>query len=303
MTTKLRSWWLLGYIGLVIVGLLVVALVIRALVVNGTGFDATTTVTVSQATTTSPTTVTTIKQYQPGKTLWDWMQLLIIPVALGIGGFWLSQIQKSSEQRTVTDNQREAALQGYIDKISELLLKEHLDELKPEFEKVREIARARTLTVLPQLDAERKLSVLRFLGGSQLLQIVPLSVSDLSGIRLHDINERNIEIRDANLMYASLNNSTLEHIDLNYSNLSHADISNSSITHCILDHVNLSHTKIAYTDLSNCSLIGADLRGAELSHINLSGVNLEDAKGITVEKLEKKAILKGAILPDGSVHS
>ncbi len=185
------------------------------------------------------------------KTLWDWLNLLgvfAIPAVVGIGAAWYTVQQGKVSDRENKDNQREATLQAYIDKISELLLKEHLDELKPEFERVREIARARTLTVLPQLDAERKLSVLRFLGGSHLLQIVPLNVSDLSGIRMHNINERNINIRDANLMYASLNNSTLEHIDLKYSNWSYADISNSSITHCILDHVNLSHTKIAVTN-------------------------------------------------------
>jgi len=99
-------------------------------------------------------TVTRTEVYQPGKTLWDWLQLLIIPVVLAIGGFWLNQLQKSREERTTEqraktereaaakrdqterdialDNQRETALQEYIDKLSELLLKEHLGELKPE---------------------------------------------------------------------------------------------------------------------------------------------------------------------------
>src|SRR5712691_7995737 len=39
-------------------------------------------------------------QYQRGKTLWDWMQLLLVPVMLAIGGFWLNQIQKERELRT-----------------------------------------------------------------------------------------------------------------------------------------------------------------------------------------------------------
>jgi uncharacterized protein YlxW (UPF0749 family) len=71
------------------------------------------------------------------KTLWDWLQLLIIPVVLAVAGFWLNQIQKSREQRTTQqqaelereltrDNQQENLLQAYIDKMSELLLKEHL---------------------------------------------------------------------------------------------------------------------------------------------------------------------------------
>src|SRR5207253_922099 len=34
------------------------------------------------------------------KTLWDWLQLLFIPIMLAIGGFWLNQIQKSREEKT-----------------------------------------------------------------------------------------------------------------------------------------------------------------------------------------------------------
>jgi len=67
------------------------------------------------------------------KALWDWLQLLIIPVVLATGGFWFNQIQKSREQRTTEqqaalereltrDNQQETLLQAYIDKMSELLL-------------------------------------------------------------------------------------------------------------------------------------------------------------------------------------
>ncbi len=84
MGARFRSWlqknrkWL-GYLFLAVVGLLVVVLVFRALLINGTGFDVTTTKTVSQATTKSQTTLTTTILYQSGKTLWDWMQLLIIP--------------------------------------------------------------------------------------------------------------------------------------------------------------------------------------------------------------------------------
>lgn len=74
------------------------------------------------------------QQYQPEKTLWDWLQLLIVPVMLALAGFWFTQIQKSREQRTTKrrekierdlalDNQRESALQGYTDRLSELLLK------------------------------------------------------------------------------------------------------------------------------------------------------------------------------------
>src|SRR5205823_13603260 len=95
----------------------------------------------SQITTTSTSHgTTTVTAKPPGKTLWDLLQLLIIPVVLTVGGLWFNQRQKEREQRETDqraktereiaeDNQRQTALQDYIDKISELLLHEHLSEL------------------------------------------------------------------------------------------------------------------------------------------------------------------------------
>jgi hypothetical protein len=37
------------------------------------------------------------EQYRPAKTLWDVLQLLIVPFILAIGGFWLNRIQKDRE--------------------------------------------------------------------------------------------------------------------------------------------------------------------------------------------------------------
>src|SRR5260370_20016928 len=91
-----------------------------------------------------------------GKTLWDWMQLLFIPVVLAVAGFWFNHRERKIEQQRVEadreislDNQREAALKEYIDIVSELLLHENLGKSEPESE-VRKVAQVRTLTVLPR---------------------------------------------------------------------------------------------------------------------------------------------------------
>lgn len=53
----------------------------------------------SKITTTGTTKGITTTIEQPlTKTLWDWMQLLIVPLVLAIGVFWLNQIQKSSSR-------------------------------------------------------------------------------------------------------------------------------------------------------------------------------------------------------------
>lgn len=194
MTARFRSWWqyikqhlvAIGVIGFVLE--LVIVLIIAEVWFNGTGFNGYNQVTIAHTTSgSSAGTVVRTEVYQPGKALWDWMQLLIIPVVLVIAGFWLNQIQKSREQKTtqqqadlerelIRDSQQETALQQYIDRMSELLLKEHLSELKPEYEEVRQIARVRTLTILPRLDANRKKSVLQFLYESDLIKKARVSL-------------------------------------------------------------------------------------------------------------------------------
>jgi len=122
--------------------------------------------------------------FQRGKTLWDWMQLLIIPAVLAVAGYVINLTisrgeQAATEQRAQSereatekraeterkiadDNQRETALKEYIDKMSELFLHEDLLGSDPKKE-VRETARIQTLTVLNRLDGKRKGSVLQFL--------------------------------------------------------------------------------------------------------------------------------------------
>src|SRR6266568_2173537 len=118
---------------------------------------------------------TTISTEQPqARTFWDWLSLLIVPIMLAVGGFWLNNLQKErdlevekarkqreeraierraqTEREIAEDNQRETALQAYIDKMSDLLLDNKLRESQEENE-VRDIARIEILTVLRKLDA------------------------------------------------------------------------------------------------------------------------------------------------------
>src|ERR1044071_5382720 len=37
--------------------------------------------------------------YQAGKTLWDWMDLLIVPVVIGAAAYWFRQTEADNQQR------------------------------------------------------------------------------------------------------------------------------------------------------------------------------------------------------------
>ena len=166
------------------------------------------------------------------------MQLLFIPVVLAVAGFWfnhrerkaaelrtenelkaaelrteaereIEQQRAKAEQEIASDHQHEAALQAYINSMSEHLLHEKLRESEPENE-IRKIARVRTLTVLSQLDTRRKNLVLTFLREIKLIAsepemtIISFSSADLSRVDFKDVYFSDINLSKANLSKADL---------------------------------------------------------------------------------------------------
>src|SRR5258708_5183384 len=244
MVAKLQSWWqqikqhrvAIGVVVIVLV--VVITLIIAGYWFDWTGFNGYNKVTTAHTISgTNAGTVTKTEEYQPGKALWDWVNLLgvrAIPAVVGLGAAWFTAQQGKVSDRENTDNQRETVLQTYIDKMSELLLKEHLGELtpegklKPEYEGVRNIARVRTLTALRRLDAERKGSVLRFLQESGLID------NDNKVINLDDAN-----LFRANLQWADLRRADLSGADLWQANLYHANLSEANLNLAALNEANL----------------------------------------------------------------
>jgi hypothetical protein len=159
------------------------------------------------------------------KTLWDWLQLLgvlAIPVVVGFGAVCFTTRQGKIADAENKDNQRETALQAYIDKMSELLLHEKLRDSAEEDE-VRKVARVRTLTILSRLDAKRKYHVLQFLYESGLIDkdrcIIDLSggcskgmygaVLDGAFFWLSDLSHTNVDVEKLVKQTTSLKGATM----------------------------------------------------------------------------------------------
>src|SRR5216683_2707437 len=271
MVSRLRSWWQNRSKLLLVVGAMVLLMGVVVLIIAGyifkwdwTGFNE--------------HRGPNILQYQPAKTLWDWLQLLgvlAIPVAVVLGVAWFTTKQGQVGDAENKDNQREAALQAYIDNMLELLLAKNLRS-STEDEEVQKIARVRTLTVLRRLDAERKGSVLQFLQESGLI----------------GKDKRVINLTGANLIGANLIGANLF-----LANLSKANLSGASLYEANLSLANLSRADLSGANLSKANLSGANLNGADLSGANLRGAL------VTAEQLTATKLLQGATMPDGSKHS
>jgi len=231
-----------------------------------------------------------------GKTLWDWMQLILIPAVLALGAFLFNRAELSREQAVALDNQRAAALQTYLDRMSELLLEKNLRSSQPNDE-VRTVARSQTLTILRSLDGNRKRSLLQFLHESSLIAndgsngIVSLERAALQGINLHN----------ADLPGANLNRTSLRNADMRNANLQKTSLCWAKMT-----DANLSDANLYEADLSNALLTGAKLHNVDLSTTNLCGADFSsaDLRGaiLTSEQLKQAKSLQGASMPDGSKH-
>src|SRR5215212_5436856 len=113
-----------------------------------------------------------------GKTVWDFLQLLIVPLMLVAIGLVFA-LQQDARQQRVEDQRAEAerelaeqraqdeALQAYLDQMSQLMLERKLLEAEQD-DPVHTLAQARTSTVILRLDAEHNESVTRFLINSGL---------------------------------------------------------------------------------------------------------------------------------------
>src|SRR6266571_3086437 len=103
MGARLRSWWqqvkqrrvtilVVGIILIVAIGLIIIGYRF-----DWTGFNG---------------------NSKSGKTLWDWLNLLgvlAVPVVVGFGAVWFTTRQGKVADAENKDNQRETALQAYID--------------------------------------------------------------------------------------------------------------------------------------------------------------------------------------------
>ena len=272
-----RSWWQkaskpLGVFGIIVVCILIIALLVVIVMVYV--FDV---------------NVPGLR----GKTLWDWLQLLIIPLVLAIVALLFNlansqterQIAKQryeQDQQIALDKQQGDILQAYLDRMSDLLLKDKL--LTSPSDEWRKVARVRTITVLTQLDGRRVGYVFAFLHEAGLIS----TASEDRGDYEYDINLFNFDLHAVNWR-----NADLSEVDLAQANLRGADLS----------HANLGGADLSRANLTEANLSGASLDRANLSLADLTEANLKDTIGVTVEELEKQAAsLNGATMPDGSIH-
>jgi uncharacterized protein YjbI with pentapeptide repeats len=231
------------------------------------------------------------------KTLWDWMELLIVPVVLALAAIWFNQKMRNNDSKIAEERLREEILQDYFDRMSDLLLKQNLYKADKN-DDVRFIARARTLSIFRQLDGNRKGIVLGFLHSVRLIQckqndkweIIEFPVIGLIGA---DLSGLSVSMLGGNLSSAYLDNLFLQDTDLEKANLYHADLSGSSLVSVWLIGANLENAKLNGANLQLAFLVDANLKDADFSGANLTNTI------VTAEQLSQAKSLENCIMPNG----
>ena len=117
-----------------------------------------------------------------GNTLWDWMNLLFTPVAIGVASIAFNLQQTRRNLRMSEAQRAEATCEACLDHLSHLLVDGHLLEAAPE-SPVRQVARARTLAAVRRVGPEHRALIRSVLAESGLLSGAPpmLTRDELDG--------------------------------------------------------------------------------------------------------------------------
>ena len=250
-----------------------------------------------------------------GKTGWDWMELLIVPLVLAVGAFYFNyeqgrqqrEMEETRAARQVDADQlraQEERLQAYLQEMGTLLIDEDLLNSE-EDDETRYLARARTLAVLREAGEDQKRVVVSFLAESGLAggrggadPVVSLANANLAGADLVVVDYlEGADLTEADLSYAFVMKE-LDGASLTRAQLDGADLTDVLLRRAYVNDADLSHANLKRADLREANLEDTSLEGADLS-----GANLEGATGVTVEELEEQAAsLEAATMPDGTEH-
>ena len=229
---------------------------------------------------------------QTSKSLWDWLQLLIVPLALALAAFALNAAQDSREreredhraareQASADDRTREDALRSYLQQMSNLITDHDLRSRSAALDRrptdAQALARTSTLTVLRRLDGERRGLVVQFLYEASLITASrhwESSRGPRCARQRHQRCWRPVPVESL------LPRVRLDGADLRGAVL-HDQVFVSEFGRCRTCGSGPVGTIVA-ADLSGADLRDADLTGADARGVNFDGADLRGARfGLT----------------------
>lgn len=215
---------------------------------------------------------------EAAKTLWDWLDLLIIPAVIGLLGWLYSQTEKIKTKKRDEERSQNEVLESFLLTMTNLIIEHKLHDTPNR--QILSIARARINIALHNLNGSRKGQVLQFLYESDLIDLTPK-------INLIGINFQNVVIDEIVLGKSEIKGSYF-----NNSSIQKANLSGGVFIGCDFSDANLSQSLVTNTDFSYSNFTNAILNNMDLTSVNLEGVNLTNAnlRGSKISKVQLENI-------------
>jgi len=228
----------------------------------------------------------------PQKYIWDWLDLLVVPVVLALGGILITFINEINNREIaayqrhldrdldLSNKQKDFDLQESMHQIR--LLSEYLSnmsklmldyKLRQKRKSVRDIANAWTINAMMNLNKDNKGEALRFLYNSDLISgnnpVVNVSEMDFSETILKASN-----LSGANLSGIILNNSDLNKTNLSGTNLTNAKLSDADLSEAIINDINFTSAEGSSIILSDCNIHNLEVHRVKFPGAILENVNI-----------------------------
>ncbi|CAF4858915.1 unnamed protein product [Rotaria sp. Silwood1] len=240
--------------------------------------------------------------------------VLLVPLMLGVATMMLT-IQNTIDAKENREKDLDIA-QRERDQTADLAEEERQDNRLIEYlngistlmfstQPLDPLLRAKTMSVLRQVDVKRKREVILFLYEAKLIR------SDMNSgipiISLQDVNLDNVDFSDlrppytqviSNFYYETriaLRGVSLRNTSFQRRNLYRSDLAQTDCTRSNFSSVDLLEVDFSYAKLVECNFENARFNSVNLQNANLSQSNITD------EQLAKALTYQGAILPNGTV--
>jgi hypothetical protein len=232
-----------------------------------------------------------------GKTLWDWMKLLLVPAILALGGLLITQMERYSAGKaqeiqvaTLQAQQENAQEQARLQRMSMEQNQSHAqaqleNQLELELHRQQDERLQAYLDRMTQLLLNKDSRTGQSRVDEEIRMLARAWTLTMLG-RLQD-NPRQKSVPVQFLHAAGLIERGEPFVLLSGANLDGAD---------------LGGVRLNNADLSNTGLKGANLTGANLSGADLRGANLDGAEGVTAEQLRQASSVEGATMPNGQKY-
>ena len=200
------------------------------------------------------------------KTLWDWLDLLLVPVIVAMGAWFLSKSESDLDRKREAERFEHDNLSSYLSLMTSLLLERGI-KYENKIEE-RSVARTQSLRIIKIVSKNKKAQILQFLYESGLLSINP--IVNLNGGDLSKGNYENVilvgaELRGVFFNGASLQNSRLDKANLAGSNFNSADLSKALVDSTNFEYADFKNAKIKKVDLTAANIQDADFTNSDLS--------------------------------------